>query len=371
MQSESRRLALHSEIRIEGNDARVTRMSYRLGEILVEMVEREKDEREGGGPRFDLHGRSESGDFEFLRSQGRPWGLPGPARFYGFPDEVRRYYQNASWLSDLELAFEEQCERIHYPGPLRDDPRRQYVFSGAEPQDVGRRGELAVDALVVAERDGRKISRGFSGGTGSPSERRRRRLAGKSVQLVVAEWLKELGLIHSFRVEVLDDRDTLDTVKVKRNEESAEVLLTDVGFGVSQVLPVLTLLAVAKPRDVVVLEQPEIHLHPSVQAVLADIVVETALARDVQIVVETHSEHFLTRLQRRIAERDVSRGLRIEPDDVALYFTADEGGTGRLRKLELDLFGNITNWPENFFGDLMSDAVIMMDRAAARSRERV
>jgi len=185
------------------------------------------------------------------------------------------------------------------------------------------------------------------------------------VQLV-AEWLTELGMIASFELESLDPRETLYQVLVRRSPGSAPVLLTDVGFGVSQVLPVLVLLAYADQGDTVILEQPEIHLHPAVQSGLADIIVETAMARGVQVVVESHSEHLLTRLQRRVAEHQLERGIVLEPEDVALYFCDQADSQSSIHSLELDLFGNISNWPADFFGNPMEDSVAMLEAAAQR-----
>jgi predicted ATPase len=93
------------------------------------------------------------------------------------------------------------------------------------------------------------------------------------------------------------------------------------------------------------LEQPEIHLHPGVQAGLADVLIEAVKARNVQIIVESHSEHLLRRLQRRIAEE------KLAPADTALYFCAIDAGVSHLTELKVDLYGNIENWPEGFFGD--------------------
>jgi len=109
------------------------------------------------------------------------------------------------------------------------------------------------------------------------------------------------------------------------------------------------------PHATIIMEQPEIHLHPAVQSQLADLFIETIRSREggvdrhVQLVVETHSEHLLRRLQRRIAEG----GLK--PAEVAMYFceSGDQGSI--LRPLEVDVLGNIHNWPRDFFGDQMED----------------
>src|SRR3989304_3401520 len=87
--------------------------------------------------------------FKFIRTLGRAWDLPAPMKCYGFPDQVKAYFQNASFLADLELAFEKLFSRVYYLGPLRDYPRRRYIWAGAQPGDMGRRGEKVIDALLA------------------------------------------------------------------------------------------------------------------------------------------------------------------------------------------------------------------------------
>jgi predicted ATPase len=90
--------------------------------------------------------------------------------------------------------------------------------------------------------------------------------------------------------------------------------------------------------------------------------------RNVQLIVESHSEHFLSRLQRRVAE-----GV-IAPEDVAIYFCKRSGKSAELQPLELDLYGNIQNWPDNFFGNEMEDiaarTTAAMDRKIAESKRK-
>ena len=213
---------------------------------------------------------------------------------------------------------------------------------------MGRAGEAVVDAILAARDRDHKISPGY----------RKRWL---TVEQYVAKWLKELRLIHDFRVVSVGDSSQLYEVRVKRTRRSADVLLTDVGFGVSQILPVLLLCLFVPEGSTVLLEQPEIHLHPSVQSGLADIMIDTWKRRRVQIVVESHSEHLLRRLQRRIAEEKVTT------DDVGLYFCELGDRQSRLRTLDLDVFGNITNWPPDFFGDEFGE-IAAMTRAAERRK---
>lgn len=276
---------------------------------------------------FSRHGR-----FAFKRVKGRAWNLPQPAKCYGFPDQVRAYFQNAAFLSDFELAFEKLTAGLFYLGPLREYPKREYTWGGSQPTDVGRRGERVVEALL-ASRDQGVL---YSFGKGKKR---------KALDEVVAMWLKDLGLIDSFEVRPIVPGGKLFQVWVRRQPGAQEVLLTDVGFGVSQILPVIALCYYAPEGSTLLLEQPEIHLHPGVQAGLADVLIEAVKARNVQIIVESHSEHLLRRLQRRIAEE------KLAPADTALYFCAVDAGVSHLTELKVDLYGNIENWPEGFFGD--------------------
>ena len=280
--------------------------------------------------------------FDPVRSQGRAWPLREPVRFYGFPDETVVYYDNLGFLPDFALEFERQMVRLFYLGPLRQIPNRTYVWSGEVPAHVGWSGERTVEAILAAS--DRRISRGHS----------RRYIP---FQSLIASWLKRLGLIGEFRIKPVTESRKQYEALVKVGSRSPEVTLVDVGFGVSQVLPVLVDCFYAPRNSTVVMEQPEIHLHPKVQAGLADLFAETIQSREdgdnrnIQLLIESHSEHFLRRLQTLVASEKLST------DNVAIYFCdASSSGIGRIRELELDLFGRIDKWPPNFFGDLAGEA---------------
>lgn len=289
---------------------------------------------------FDL--TTNAKNFRFNRTTGRAWQLPGPVKSYAFPDQARTYFQNAGFLSDLENCLENEIENIYYLGPLREYPKRDYLWAQSVPHDVGDRGQRTVDAILAAT-----VS----------NEKRNRRPNGrlKPFQQYIASLLQDMGLVHSFSVTEIAPNSNRWQAKVVVREGGTEVLLTDVGFGVSQVLPVLTLLQYVPEGSIVLLEQPEIHLHPLAQAGLADIILNAALRRNVQVIVESHSEHFLLRLQRRIAEGADFAGNPLTSEDTKLYFCDAPGGTSTLTRLELDLLGNILNWPANFMGNAFAE----------------
>ena len=164
----------------------------------------------------------------------------------------------------------------------------------------------------------------------------------------LARYLKILGLTG--KVDTKQINDTQVEIRVARlpcnfnpkTKSTEMVSIADVGFGVSQTLPALVALLVAEPEQLVYLEQPEIHLHPRAQAALADILIESA-NRGVRVVIETHSDLILKRIQSLVAED------RIKPDKVKLHwFTRDQEGCTNITTADLDKAGTFGDWPEDF-----------------------
>ena len=285
---------------------------------------------------FQLAGSRSGEHFHFARTRGRAWRLPGPVKTYLFPDKVRAYFQNAGFLSDLEASFEQALDRLYYLGPLREYPKRDYLWARSRPNDVGEKGERTIDAIVAAQAAGE-------------TQNLKRYGKRKPFTHIIAHWLWKLGLVSEFKIEEIAPGSNRWQAKVRTREGGPEVMLTDVGFGVSQVLPVITLLHYVPSGATVILEQPEIHLHPLAQAELADVIIHAANYRGVQVIVESHSEHLLLRLQRRIAEN------RIDAKDVSLYFCSAHDEVSKIVPLQLDTFGTIRNWPDRFLGDAFTE----------------
>ena len=318
----------------------VMQMSYRVGKAQFGMRWQESS---GRYEQF-----AAGTDFDFARRQGRPW-QDVPGKFYSFPETMRASFRNADFVADLELSLEHCLQNIYYLGPLRARPERNYAWSGEQPSDMGEAGELAVAAIIASREHGDTISRGQG----------RRRL---TLEKYIAQWFKDLGLIHDFRITPVADGSPVYEVKVRKSRNAAEVLITDVGFGVSQILPVLALCFYAPLGSTVLLEQPEIHLHPMAQSGLADVFIDVWEKRQVQVLLESHSEHLLQRLQLRIAEE------RISQSDVSLLFCSPENGHSVMTPLQVDPYGNIKNWPENFFGDQFGEIAAMSEAMLARRR---
>ena len=289
-----------------------------------------------------------------IRKPGRAWSPGAPVRFYGFPDEVVAYHQNGDFVQTLNLRHEKLFRSLYYLGPLRTKTERLYSWTGIEPDGVGYSGENTVAALLAAKN--RKINLGV-----------KRKL--KKFEVLIAEKLKEMGLIEGFKVNAISQQRHEFEVKIRTKGSRDSVDLPDVGFGISQVLPVIVECFYVPAGSIIIMEQPEIHLHPSAQAALADVMIdvinarENGLNRNIQLIIETHSEHFLRRLQRRIAEN------KIDKDKIAAYFADITSFPATLEPLEVDSFGNILNWPKDFFGDELGDITAQAEAAMLKKIE--
>lgn len=309
--------------------------------------------------------RTSNGSYELISSSNYPLKkrkntkqLPAPVKFYGFPAESTLYYGNVDFLPDFSNEVNKLfINRLFYVGPLRQNPEREYAYTGDYPPHVGYKGERAIHALLASEK--RKVA----------FYKNRKYSTGKPIVQVVAEWLKEMKLIWDFKIEPIAENRKEHEVKIWVNEHSAEVLITDVGFGISQILPVLVQSIYCHSNATVLFEQPEIHLHPSVQAELADVFIkakkvkESSKERNTQFIIESHSEHLVRRIQRRVAEQLIS------PDEVAIYFVEQKSGQAKIEKLEMDEFGNISNWPKHFFGDDMEDIAATIKATIQREKK--
>ena len=253
-----------------------------------------------------------------------------------------------SRLLPLFSAFENLFDRVYPLGPTRVQPKRFYHWEGTDPNSVGQSGEDMIASLLNARVDQRT----------TPYE-------GQDVLIEkrISWWLQKMDLGYSFsikRTSTSTDRDY--DVLIQKAPDSAKVTLADMGYGLAQFLPVLVHCYYAPSGSTLILEQPGMHLHPKVQSQLADLLIEVITERNLQILIESHSEHLLNRLQRRVAEE------KIAADQTALYFCRNDEGVSEIDRLEMDEFGNIANWPENFFGDEMGDLFAMTE--AQRERQK-
>jgi hypothetical protein len=213
-------------------------------------------------------------------------------------------------------------ELIHMPG-LRGNPARTYSVTGVGPNFPGT-FENYVASLIA------------SWNSESPKKIRD-----------LNDELKMLGL--TWKIETTAINDTQVELRVGRLPRPKQggahdlVSIADVGFGVSQTLPVVVALRAAKEGQVVYIEQPEIHLHPRAQVAMARLLVNAA-NRGVRVVAETHSSLLLLAVQTLVAEGKIDPGL------VGLnwFLRSEKDGTTRIKTAELDEAGRFGDWPEDF-----------------------
>ncbi|RMG49112.1 MAG: DUF3696 domain-containing protein [Acidobacteria bacterium] len=242
------------------------------------------------------------------------------------------YFQTIS--DSLETVF----RRLFYIGPLRKAPERIYFTSGQTPQDVGMSGERVAEVLWIAHR-----TRG-----------RERRLLDE-----IQQWLGKFGIASQLELEPLGE--TNYRVMLIDPSTRIEVNLADVGFGASQVLPVIVECLYAPEGSLLLMEQPEIHLHPKAQATLGDLFIEAVRRGDRQLIVETHSEHVLSRVRRRMAEG------KIAPDEVAIYYFQPTSKGTRVQEIKLNEYGQYEEFPEGFFEEDLIEAFEHMDAIRKRT----
>ena len=226
------------------------------------------------------------------------------------------------------FAVTSHFQNIEYVGAMRMPPSRTYLYTGERRQKVGANGEHAITMLAMDS-----IRRGSKS---------------KGIRQGVIKWLSAAGIASDLKIVSLSDRYFEVHIQHPLTKEYQN--FADVGYGNSQVIPVLVAGFNSAKGDILIAEEPEIHLHPKAQAELGDFLVDLN-TRGVQSIVETHSEHMIVRLQQHIAAG------RLNPSDIHIYFVEPTQAGKKLRKLTLDKMGIfVTPWPGGFFPERLEEA---------------
>jgi predicted ATPase len=162
--------------------------------------------------------------------------------------------------------------------------------------------------------------------------------------------LKDLKILHDIKPHRLSGGrfEIRSKIKSKSKWES----LADVGFGISQFLPIIVADLQLSDNSTLIMSQPEIHLHPSVQANLGDYLVKQVKDRNKNYIVETHSEYLLNRMRLLIVKGE------IQPEDVAVYYFENSIKDGSIaHRIEFTKDGQILNAPKGFFETYMIDTM--------------
>ncbi|MFC6154571.1 AAA family ATPase [Nocardioides yefusunii] len=253
----------------------------------------------------------------------------------GILEKRFRKERDSDCLALAELAGElgRLGARVHYLGPLRDEPRVVWNhWNEVQPSlPVGARGEYS--AAVLSKNGSQPVS--FWDG----KEQIRCDLAG-----AVDYWIARLGMGGAVRPEDRHKMGVGLAVEVSGGMRD----LTSIGVGVSQALPLIVAFLSIESDAVFVVEQPELHLHPRVQANLADFL---TLARpDVTVVIESHSEAMVNRLRLRVAEGKIQR------ENLEIVFVEPQGdGSSSSEVIRINEFGDLDRWPKGFMATDIGD----------------
>lgn len=258
------------------------------------------------------------------------------------------------------IASEYFADQVRYLGPLRDEPKPIYPIQGvAALNDVGYRGEHT--AAVLNANSYRVVSylrpeMAFASEGGGV-----RKIETATLQRAVKEWLVYLGVAESVATS---DRGKLGhELQVQSDPNGKLHDLTNVGVGVSQVLPIVVMSLIADAGSTLIFEQPELHLHPKVQTRLADFFIAMCLLGK-QCILETHSEYLVHRLRLRIARdpgEEMSKLAR-------LYFIEREDGGATCRDIVINKYGSIVDWPKDFFDQSLEEVDKILTAAASKSK---
>lgn len=239
--------------------------------------------------------------------------------------------------------------QVRYLGPLRAKPQVMYS-PGIGQVDLGPEGEFAAAYLHA------NASRGVL--VPLPDGGVRQMPLGEGLNL----WLEELGLADA---AVAKDRGRLGIgLYVQPVGRQQSVDLTSVGVGVSQALPVVLLCLLASPGSIVLIEQPELHLHPAMQLKLADFLLACSRTGR-QIVVETHSEHVINRLRLRVVADETSATGEV----VRLLFAEQDNGETLYRISDINEVGGLSvDWPKGFLDVAADESTRLLQQSLAKKR---
>jgi predicted ATPase len=208
-------------------------------------------------------------------------------------------------------------------GPFRQPPQRRYDTRGVTPTEVGASGELTIPLIV------------------NEIIRKRKR---PHIEKVL-KWLQLLNLSRELK---LNREGTSDIFKIelKTHDEAPITTPVDVGYGISQVLPVLVQCSFLEYNSTLLLEQPELHLHPEIQSTLADILIQTAYEKNSILLIETHSERLVNGMFEAI------RSKQLKHTDMNLITVNHIDDSIQIGIHQPDIYGEVDfNWHKHFCSD--------------------
>jgi predicted ATPase len=209
---------------------------------------------------------------------------------------------------NINRNLTEVLSNVLYLGPFRQGPLRRYPTRGSQPAEVGASGEAAVPMLA------NEYSRSDSNHPNISQ---------------ISSWVEEMGLGKRIVLSPVAHTDLFD-VNVSL-EDGANLPLPDLGYGISQVLPVLVQCSFAPPNSTLLFEQPELHLHEGAARKLGAVLANVAKKKNINIIAETHSPHMIMELINKVKGGDLS------VDDVVIYDVCRREGKSEFKKVLIEM----------------------------------
>lgn len=231
--------------------------------------------------------------------------------------------------------------QLYYIGPLRKFPERYFSVMGETASDVGFKGEFA-PYLIKESIEKESLKKIFNN---------------------INFWLNKFEMAKTTKIRRYEEIQEYLSIECEEFFSGLNVNLIDMGVGTSQVLPIIIEGFFIQKNSLLLIEQPEIHLHPKAQTILGDLFVDLANSNKIMII-ETHSEHLIQRIQRRIAE-----GIISHEDVVFYYVTMDKDGS-TIQKLDLDEDGFIIDLPDGFFDEDYKESYEHLTTVFKKKEER-
>lgn len=236
----------------------------------------------------------------------------------------RNYYLE-NIINSISRYFRDYDDKINYISSFRLYPERTYYETSKSNLKVGKFGENYEDQIILWET------------TKHPNYKK------------LGDILKDLGLLEEIKSKRMSGGRYEILVRNKKNGIWSTI--TDVGFGISQFLPIIVADLQLGQNSTLYIAQPEIHLHPKVQAQLADYLVNRIRDDKKQYIIETHSEYLINRIRLAICEEKIAENL------VSTVYIENNGNTAKDYKIKLLKNGEIKNAPPSFFDTYMIDVM--------------